>query len=152
MMDSRLHVTVAIAFAHTAEVRAWRLTLTREQRELIDATLRSLFDLGHVAAFSVCPDGGTIDAPALVNEFRLRFGSSTVDACVVKSGSPISPLPSFLMPIWAFDHVVDGAPTATGRLLGSEMELIATPCPDEEQGAHLPGRAGCWLVHARPLF
>ncbi|GAA3716044.1 hypothetical protein GCM10022268_25750 [Sphingomonas cynarae] len=152
MMDPRLDITVAMASAHTAEVQAWRLAATREQRELIEATLHNLFDLGHVVAFSVCPDGGTIDTLALVDEFRLRFGGAAVDSCLATSGHQVGPSPSFLMPVWAFDHAVGGAPAATGRLLGLELELIARPGADEETGAHLPGRTGRWLIHARPMF
>ncbi len=152
MTVPRTHVVVSAAFAHTADVQAWQVAVTREERERIERTMRNLFELGHLAAFSVQPRESGIHPQALIAEFRTRFGAVAVDSCLAESAFPISPSPSFLMPIWAFDHVVDGAPAATGRLLGSEMELIATPCPDEEQGAHLPGRSGRWLIHARPLF
>ncbi len=152
MTGARLHIIVSMAFAHTADVQAWLLAATREERELVERTLRNLFDLGHLAGFSVRPADSGIRPLALIDGLRTRFGGLTVDACLAASSPPIGLSPSFLMPVWAFDYVVDHAPAATGRLLGSDLELIATPSHDEERGAHLPGRAGRWMIHARPMF
>jgi hypothetical protein len=151
MSEAGLEIIVAVAFAHTAEVLAWKAAVTGEERELIRCTLRNLFDLGHVASFSV-RSGGSVAADNIVDELRSRIGGLTVDACSVAPVSRHHILPAFLMPVWPFDHKVEGALVATGRLLGLDLDLVATSSPDEETGAHLPGRAGRWLIHARPMF
>jgi hypothetical protein len=151
MMAPRFETIVAVAFAHTAEVRAWRVVVSREDGERIERTLRHFVALGHVACFSVRSSGDD-SFEGFVGELRSRVGDLTVDVCLAAGESSAAPQPSFLMPVWAFDHLVEGAPAATTRLLGLDLELVATPNLDEEIGAYLPGRAGSWLIHARPLF
>lgn len=150
MSTPRLLVIVAIAFAHTAEVSAWQTSVTREERELIERTLRNLSDLGQVASFSV-QSGGSVAVDSIVDDLRMRLGGITVDACSSAPAPREYEPPAFLMPVWPFDYLVNGAPTTTSLLLGCDLELTATPSPDEELGAHLPGRVGRWLIHARPL-
>lgn len=151
MTNACVESIVAVAFAHTAEVQAWRLTMSREEGEHIERTLCNLLDLGHVAGFSVRDiERGTV--AELVEQLRLRVGGVVLDACHDALEAPISPSPAFLMPVWSFDHAIGGSPAATGRLLGFDVELIATPSSDEERGAHLPGHSGLWLIHAGPLF
>jgi hypothetical protein len=142
---------VAVALAHTAEVQAWQLTVSREEREGIEGTLRNLLDAGHVAAFSVRPVGGAT-VEEFVDHLRSRIGSVVVDACRDATEGPVDRAPAFLMPVWGFDQAIGGLPVATGRLLGLDLDLIATPSPDQEQGAHLPGHDGRWLIHAGPMF
>lgn len=151
MIAPRFETIVGVAFANTAEVRGWRVMATREDGEHIKRTLRNLVHLGHVASFSVRSGGGG-SFEDLVGELRSRVGDLQVDICLAAGEPSIDPPPSFLMPIWAFDHVIEGAPASTGRLLGLNLELIATPSFDEEFGAHLPGHSGRWLIRARPMF
>lgn len=150
MTEARVESVVAVVLAHTAEVQTWHLTISKEEREDIKRTLRNLLDLGHVAGFSVDPsrDASVQD---FVDDLRSRIGSLSVDACREAQEAPMDVPPASLMLVWGFDHAIEGAPASTGRLLGLELELIATPSADEELGAHLPGRVGRWLIHARPL-
>ncbi len=143
---------IAVAFAHTATVQAWRLNMSREEGERIEHTLCNLLGLGHVAGFSIRRiSGDTMED--FVHQLRLRVGSVVLDACHEALEASIGPPPAFLMPVWGFDHAIGGLPAATGRLLGLDLRLIATPSPDEELGAHLPGgREGLWLIHAGPMF
>lgn len=151
MMGPLFGTIVAVAFAHTAEVQTWRLVVSREDGKHIEQILRHLLALGHVAGFSV--RSGEDDLfEAFVGGLRSQVGDLAVDVCLAAGESSAGPQPSFLMPVWAFDHVVEGAPAATARLLGLDLELVATPNLDEELGAYLPGRFGRWLIHARPLF
>lgn len=151
MTEVRLESLIAVAFAHTAEVHAWRLNMSREEGERIERTLCDLLDLGHVAGFSIrhISDDTMAD---VIQQLRMRIGDVALHACHEDLEEPIRPTPAFLMPVWGFDHVIGDLPAATGRLLGLELELIATPSPDEELGAYLPGRPGRWLIHAHPLF
>ena len=150
MTGTLIETLVAVAFAHTAEVHAWRVTMSREEGEHIERTLRNLLDLGHVAAFSVRhSNAGAVSN--LVEQLRSRVGGMVLDACIEATEAPRTPLPAFLMPVWSFDHAIGGLPAATGHLLGLDIELIASPSSDEEVGALLPGRVGLWLIHAQPL-
>ena len=151
MTAVRAESIIAIAFAHSAEVQAWRLTITRKEREHIDCTLLNLRNLGHVASFSIRDIGcGTVQDFAA--ELRSRIGSLPVEACCNAGKAAVGPAPAFLMPVWRFDHAVRGLPASTGCLLGLDLELIATPSVDDEFGAHLPGHNGRWLIRARPMF
>lgn len=144
-------IIVAVAFACSGEVLAWTAVACGEERELIRCTLSNLLDLGHVASFSI-RSGVSATVNDIVDELRSRIGCQTVDAC---SASPVpcnDAPPAFLVSVWPFDHLVGDAPAATARLLGLDLELIATPSSDDELGAHLPGRDGLWLVHASPMF
>ena len=151
MTASRQATIVAVAFAWTAEVQAWEVAMTREEGEDVERTLRNLFDLGHVVGFSVRPMKEA-SFESLIADLGARLGALTVGACLGPGVPPLNLEPSFLMPVWAFDHVVGCAPASTARFLGLDLELIATLSPDEELGAYLPGRTGRWLIHARPLF
>ncbi len=151
MTAVRAESVIAIAFAHSAEVQAWRLTITRKEREHINCTLLNLRNLGHVASFSIQDiGGGTVQDFAA--ELRSLIGSLPVDVSCDARKVTVSPAPAFLMPVWRFDHAVRGLPASTGCLLGLDLELIATPSFDEEFGAHLPGHSGRWLIRARPMF
>ncbi len=151
MRAPRTAVTVTVAFAHTGEVCAWQTFLTKERGEAIDRTLYNLLDVGHVAAFSIEPTLKIIRWSELMAHLRSRCGVETFQACVAAPPCR-SEAPAFLMQVWPFDHEIAGAPASTGRLLGLDLELIATPSPDEERGVYLPTRDGLWLIHARPLF
>lgn len=141
---------VAIALAHSGELISFRVSASRAQQARLQQALSHLLNLGHVAAFSIRP---AEDAAwhTLLEQLCARCGSFVVGACIDPPAPPIAITPSFLMPVWAFDHEVGGLPASTGQLLGLDLELIATPSGDEEHGAHLPGRNGRWLIHARPL-
>lgn len=151
MTETRLETLVAVAFAHPAKVDACRLYMSREEGEHIERTLCNLLDLGHIVAFTVQHIGGGTTAEP-IEQLRLRVGREVLDACQDAPKAPTRPSPAFLMPIWGFDHEFEGSPAATGRLLGLDLELIATPSSDEELGAYLPGRDGRWLIHASPMF
>lgn len=74
MIETCFESLIAVAFAHTAEVQAWRLTLSREEGEDMKRTLCNLLDLGHIAGFSVrLNSGGTM--ASFVEQLRLRVGS-----------------------------------------------------------------------------
>ncbi len=143
-------VIVAVAFAHTAEVKAWPVLVIREERELIGRTLDNLLELGHIAAFSIEPMV-QLQYVELIERLRSCCGLAVVDACIAAPRYESATAPAFLMPVWAFDHQADGREATTARLLGLDLELVAAPSLDEELGAHLPGRNGRWLIHARPL-
>lgn len=142
---------ISVAFAHRGEVQSIRVQLTSGQRTRLHRALTHLLDIGHVAAFGIqhAASGGWSD---LIQLLRARCGSFVVGACLDPPAPPHALAPSFLMPVWAFDHEIEGRPAATGQLLGLDLELVATPSDDEEHGAHLPGRNGRWLIYARPLL
>ncbi|MBP2512667.1 hypothetical protein [Sphingomonas sp. PvP018] len=151
MTAVRAESIIAIAFAHSAEVQAWRLAITRRERKHINCTLLNLRNLGHVASFSIQDiGGGTVQDFAV--ELRSLIGSLPFDGSRDTRNVAASPAPAFLMPVWRFDHVVRGLPASTACLLGLDLELIASPSFDEELGAHLPGHNGRWLIHAHPMF
>lgn len=152
MTEARLESLIAVAFAHTATVQAWRVSMSRREGERIEHTLCNLLDLGHVAGFSIRHISGDTMAE-FVQQLRLRVGSVVLVACHETLEASIGPPPAFLMPVWGFDDAIGGLPAATGRLLGLDLKLIATPSPYEELGAHLSGgREGLWLIHAGPMF
>jgi hypothetical protein len=148
MSNLRKPTIVAVALTHTAEVRAWKANVTEEREAVIRRTLRNLLDLGHVASFSVRADDDC-ESDDVVAEFRTLLGGFVVDACSTAPEPRDDVPPAFLMPVWSFNHLVEGLPSASGRLLGLELELIATPSPDEELGTCLPGHVGRWLILAR---
>lgn len=151
MSRAPVSVDVAVAFSHSGEIVSWRTLLTIAQANRLDHALSHLLNLGHVAGFGI-QVAQEMPWPQLLEQLRSRCGSMVVGACVDPPVEPRAIAPAFLMPVWAFDHETNGAPSATGQLLGLDLELIATPSRDEEMGAHLPGRNGLWLIHARPLF
>ncbi len=151
MSTPRCATVVAIAFAQSAEVQAWHMAISGEEGEDICRTLGNLFDLGHIAGFSIRPVGDC-SFGSLIADLETRLGAVTVGACLKAAGPSAHVRPAFLVPVWPFDHEIGGRPGSTGRFLGLDLELIATPSPDEELGAHLPGRDGLWLIHAGPMF
>jgi hypothetical protein len=143
--------SIAVAFTRSAKVVTWRAPLSNEQVQLLERCLANLLDLGHVAAFDIGADhqaGWT----ELIKELRSRCGELAVEACLSATVCREQVRPAFLMPVWAFDHEIDGAPASTAQFLGLDLEMIATPSPYEELGVHLPGHAGRWQIHARPMF
>jgi hypothetical protein len=144
--------SVAVAFSSGADVATWRVSMTREHVEQLRRTLASLVELGHVAAFRIGSER-PIGRCELLRQLGERCGRAIVAAA--ESSGPEHDKraePAFLMPVYAFDHELAGSPAATAHLLGLDLELIATPSPDEEVGAYLPGRPGRWLIWARPMF
>lgn len=146
-MSARL---IAVAFANRADLLCWRLRSQGDEGEEIDQALSTLQALGHVAAYSV-GEVETVDRQGFMAALRDRLGPIVDDAVACRPPPLGDPPPAFLMPVWPFDHEVDGQPSSTGRLLGLDLQLTATPTSDEEVGAHLPGRDGLWLIHAQPL-
>lgn len=142
---------VTASFAGSGDVTAWHVTMAMDQVERLTRTLGHMAQLGAIASFAIVPDAPSSPADVL-DQLRRRCGALLVDACL-NSVVPSRWLqPAFLMPVWPFDHEIDGRPASTGQLLGLDLELIATPCPDEERGAILPGRDGRWLIEAHPMF
>ncbi len=151
-MNGRVsHVDVAVCFSHTGEIATWRVRLKEAQIRRLEGALGHLLNLGHVAAFSVRLGEETSWAEIL-HQLRSRCGDLIVGACLDPPGVHKVQPASLMIPVSSFDHEINGLPTATGQLLGLDLELIATPSPDEELGAYLPGRNGLWLIHARPLL
>lgn len=142
---------IAVAFSRGGDVINWSVSLKIDQVEQLKGALNALRDLGHVAAFAIRHSQST-SWMEVQNDLRSRCGGIALDACMLGQARSDQPQPTFLMPVWAFDHELDGAPASTGQFLGLDLELIATPSSDDELGAHLPGRAGRWFIHARPLF
>jgi hypothetical protein len=142
---------VTAAFAGSGEVTAWRVTMAMEQVERLTQTLGHMADLGTIASFGIVPDAPLSHVDVL-DQLRRRCGGLLVDACLDSVVPSRWLQPAFLMPIWPFDHEIDGRPASTGQLLGLDLELNATPSPGEERGAILPGRIGRWLIDAHTMF
>ena len=149
MSGSALHV-VAVCYTRGAEVTVWPVQLDDRQRGLLAGVLSSLLELGHLAMFRIVKDQ-TCDWERLIVDLGSRVGGYTIEACLA-SPAFSSTAPAFVIPVWPFDHEVEGAPASTGQFLGLDLEVIATASPDQEVGARLPGRDGLWLIHARPMF
>lgn len=150
MTEVSSDLTVALAFANGADLVTWRVSLDHGQRLKLECMLGALRDLGHLAAFRICA-AEPADWPGFIKALRQRVGDLVLD--VLSDGDPSrsGPPPAFLMPVWPFDHEVEGRLASTGRLLGLDLQLTATPTLDQEFGAHLPGCDGLWLIHAQPL-
>lgn len=150
MTGVRSEQTVALAFASGADLMVWRVSLGGGQCGKLERILQALHDLSHLAAYRIgCVEPA--DWTALIEALRQRVGDLVLD--VLRDDDPYcaGPAPAFLMPVWPFDHEVQGRPASTGRLLGLDLQLLATPTLDQEVGAYLPGRDGLWLIHAQPL-
>lgn len=143
---------VAVAFARGGDVVAHEAGLCAADAERLKHLVAGLAALGHVASYSISSAGTTASGADLVDVLRRRLGSLAVDAVLAAGPALPEPSPGFLAPVWPFDHELGGMPASTARFCGLDLELIATPSPDEELGARLPGREGRWLVHARPLL
>lgn len=129
----------------------WLANLTALQVEHVERVLESLRQLGHVATFAAGPLRGLgwVDP---IERLRSRCGSLVVDACLKASAGRDPAPPAYLMPVWPFDHEIDGSPASTAQFIGLDLTVTTSPSPDEEVGVTLPGRAGLWLIHARPMF
>lgn len=148
LTSSRL---VAVAFSVGADVAIWRLSLMPEEAGQLSRALSMLKDLGHVAAYAIESDRDC-DRSTLIGDIQSRCGSSVVAACLKTDVYQEQVGPAFLMPVWAFDHRQNGDLASTAQLLGTDLEMTATPSANEEVGACLPGHPGRWFLHARPLF
>jgi hypothetical protein len=149
MSGSALHL-VAVCYSRGADVTIWRVQLDDRQRGQLAGVLSSLLELGHLAMFRIVKDQ-TYGWDRLIVDLGSRVGAHTVEACLASPAFG-SPAPAFVIPVWPFDHEIDGAPASTGQFLGLDLQVIATPSPDQELGAHLPGHNGLWLIQARPMF
>ncbi len=129
----------------------WLANLTALQVEQVERMLESLRQLGHVATYAAGPlrELGWVDP---IERLRFRCGSLAVDACLNASADRDQAPPGYLMPVWPFDHEIDGSPASTAQFIGLDLTVTASPSFDEEIGVALPGRAGLWLIHARPMF
>ena len=142
---------VAFASALGAEVTCRIVNLaTREVDELLDlfAWLRHQ---GSVVAYSVQPASGSIGAGRLHALLRELFGDLLIDVCLRADPIEEEVVPAFLIPVWPFDHELEGMPASTASFLGLNLELRATPSEIEAEGCFLPGRPGLWMVSARPI-
>lgn len=150
MIAETTSCVVTVAFAQSGEVAAWRSALERDEVERLTQTLGHMAELGAIASFAIVSDASA-SFTDVVDQLRHLCGALMVDACLTALSPPRWTRPAFLMPVWAFDHESDGKPASTGHLLGLDLEVTATPSCDEEWGAVLPGRAGRWLIEARPI-
>ncbi len=151
MTASSTPYLITVAFAGGGDVTAWRVAMVMDQVDQLTRTLGHMAELGTIASFAMVPDDPS--SPVVVlDQLRQRCGSMLVDACLDASVPTRWVQPAFLMPVWAFNHEIDGRPASTGQLLGLDLELIATPSPDEERGMILQGRDGRWLIEARTMF
>ncbi len=151
MNASSMSYLIVAAFGGSGDVTAWHVTMAMDQVERLTQTLGHMADLGTVASFAIVPDA-PLSPVGLLDQLRRRCGGLLVDACLDPVVPPRWLQPAFLMPVWPFDHEIDGRPASTGQLLGLDLELIATRSPDEERGAILPGRIGRWLIEAHTMF
>lgn len=144
--------TVAIAFSNGADLISSNVVLSGDEEDRLNQFLSWFQELGHIAAYSIAVEVRHSWA-GILGMLRARLGSLAAAATrgLRLSESSIT-APTYLMRVGPFDHELEGAPTAVAHLLGLDLELIATRSSDEEYGAHLPGRDGLWLIHARPMF
>lgn len=149
-MRGGTEVVVSVALSRSAEILTFLMHVRREEREEIDQILHNLADLGHVATFNIT-DSVLRTRSELQQALRSRFGDVVVTACSKPGAWRAEVRPAFLMPVWAFDHVLDGQLASTGRFLGLDLELVALSTSSEEAGVTLPGQEGRWLIYARPL-
>ncbi|MCA0358285.1 MAG: hypothetical protein LCH78_15800 [Proteobacteria bacterium] len=142
---------VAFASALGAEVTCRTVDLApREVDELLDlfAWLRHQ---GSIVAFSIQPANGRMCAARMHTLLRQLFDGLLIDVCLKADPIEDEVAPAFLVPVWPFDHELEGMPASTAKFLGLELELRATPSDVVEEGCLLPGRPGLWMVSARPI-
>lgn len=143
---------VAVAHACGGDIATFLTTATRTEIGKLERTLQGLADLGYVAAYAVEAVGSTESLAHLFEALSNRVGRIVLEAVMgaLPSGGTVPH--AYLVPVWPFDHHLNGHPASTARLLGLDLEVLATPSPDEEQGVSLPGRHRLWIVHARPIL
>lgn len=151
MIATTSSCVVTVAFAQIGKVAGWRATMTRDEVERLTQTLGHMAELGALASFAIEDDASLLFTD-VVDQLRRHCGPLMVEACLNAPSLPRWTRPALLMPVWAFDHEIDGRPASTGQLLGVDLELVAIPSPDEESGAILPGRDGRWLIEAHTMF
>jgi hypothetical protein len=142
---------IAVALSYGANIVLFEAELAEADAKRIKHLLSGLADLGHVASFTIDRPHAPMDEAAILDAFRHRW-DFVVDAVLATDQTHRHPLPAYLMPVWPFDHEWEGRPASTARFLHLDLEVIANPTADEEIGVSLPGRTGCWVVHARPIL
>ncbi len=142
---------VALALCHGATVTVREVDLSPSEADELAGLFAWLVRQGQVACAAVQPISVVLGREGMLDVLRRAFGDLIVDADLAAGPPPTETAPAFLMPVWPFDDHLDGLPASTGVFLGLDLELLASPSPDEEVGFPLPGQAGLWVVHARPL-
>ena len=142
---------VAAALSCGANILLYEADLTDAEAKRLGHLLRGLAKLGHVASFVIDRAGSPRGAHALLDELRGRW-DFVIDAVLASDDAHHEPLPAYLIPVWSFDDQRAGRPASTARFLHLDLEITATATADEELGVTLPGHAGLWLVHARPML
>ena len=141
---------VAFCLSRGATLHVHDASLTTTEAGEIGGVLAWLARQGHVACFTIQPPAPAGEGrEGVLAALRRALGDLTVDADLAAEPPPPEPEPAFLVPVWAFDHEVGGQPATTANFLGLDLELVASPSPDEEVGFALPVRLGLWLVRAR---
>ncbi len=152
MADTRRHRHyVALSLCQGATVTAHEVDLSPAEADELAGLFAWLVRQGQVACAAVQPASAMLGLQEMLEALRQTLGGLVVDANLAAGSPPQEPAPAFLLPVWPFDHDLGGQPASTGVFLGLDLELVASPSPDEEVGFPLPGRAGLWVVHARPL-
>lgn len=142
---------VAVALSCGANILLYEVDLNDAETMRLEGLLRGLAEIGHVASFAIDRPRSRMNEATVLDAFRARW-DSVVDAVLGAGQAHHNPLPAYLLPVWSFDHEWEGCPASTARFLHLDLEVIATPTADEELGVCLPGRAGHWVVHARPIL
>lgn len=143
---------VSVAHSLGGDIAAFTADLSVGQVDRLNSLLVGLCTLGHVAAFSIVMADTTRVVADVVQGFRDRFGSIVIDALLTAEPAQAVANHAFLLPVWPFDHELNGLPASTARFLSLDLELIANPSSDEEEGTPLPGRPGLWMIYARPIL
>lgn len=142
---------VTFAASLGAEVTCKVVDLVAKEADELRDLFAWLRHLGCVAAFSIRPAEGSIGSPVLHFLLREAFGDLLIDAGMGPGPIRERPEPAFLIPVWPFDHELDGMPASVGNFLGLDLEILAMPAESEEDGCFLPGLPGTWMVSARPI-
>lgn len=142
---------IAVAPSCGANILLYEVELAVAQVKRFERLLWGLTELGHVASFTIDQPRSRLSETNVLDAFRARW-DFVVDAVLAVDQAHHNPLPAYLMPVWPFDHEREGRPASTARFLHLDLEVIATPTGDEERGVSLPGRAGQWVLHARPIL
>lgn len=144
--------TFAICVVFTSGRPCLHLTdATAAERDQLVRLLEHLRSLGRVACYSIKPAPPVITSAGVIEALCARVGRRVVEALDAVAEATIEPEPAYVLPVFPFDHEIDGMPASTARFGCLDLEVIATPSSDEETGVELRGRDGLWLVLARPL-
>lgn len=149
-MLTQRHV-LALAFARGADIEVMDIDLTPSEADQLGHLCAWLSKQGDLAAFTLSTTPARITQTGALGAIRQRLGSLTVDACLASGPRPNAPSPAFLMPVWAFDHLLGDLPASTANFLGLDLEVVAPPSEDPEVGAAIPGLPGLRLLHIRPV-